>query len=323
MYANPYSLPDHQMNLLILGNSWKLLCDEAFGQKHDFPPELKKVGKKIVEKSQGLPLMISVIAGHLSKMARALHIWKDFAGSLAEIIASHPEKCFGVLEGFIRTPGSGKSSKEVAVDFLTDIIHRNLIMVRERRFNERRSAACFNFCGKLIGSSPVKLEVLSRFNLLRSSNKKFAVSGEVWRLSDEDKFGCLKLLLFSELYFECWEATCDNFPNLKRLVLKKCNHLKEIPTDFGEICTLESIELHNCCTAAGDSARNILNTNKLMWEIIALRNELVQTSMHVSPICDLAHSFVSSNSLAIKSRYKLSITLDELRSSQHLKENSL
>ncbi|KAF3669597.1 putative peroxidase 56-like [Capsicum annuum] len=214
------------MNLLNLGNSWKLLCDEVFGQKHDFPLELKKVGKKIVEKSQGLPLMISVLAGHLSKMARALHIWKDFARSLAEIIASHPEKCFGVLEGFIRTPGSGKSSKEVAVDSFD-------------------------------GSHPQELD---------------NVSGEVWRLSDEDKFGCLKLLLFSELYFECWEATCDNFPNLKRLVLKKCNHLKEIPTDFGEICTLESIELHNCCTAAGDSARNILNTNKLMWEIIALRS---------------------------------------------------
>ncbi|KAK4720939.1 hypothetical protein R3W88_011172 [Solanum pinnatisectum] len=33
--------------------------------------------------------------------------------------------------------------------------------------------------------------------------------------------------------------------------------MQEIPTDFREICTLESIELHDCSTTAEDSARNI------------------------------------------------------------------
>ncbi|KAG5604072.1 hypothetical protein H5410_025564 [Solanum commersonii] len=47
----------------------------------------------------------------------------------------------------------------------------------------------------------------------------------------------------------------DGFPNLKRLVLKKCKCLPEIPIDFGEICTLESIELHECSRAAEDFAR--------------------------------------------------------------------
>ncbi|PHT40212.1 hypothetical protein CQW23_19066 [Capsicum baccatum] len=178
-----------------------------FGPKHDFPPELEKVGKKIVEKSQGLPLMISVIAGHPSKMARTLHIWNDV---VPEIIASHPDKCLGVL-----------------------------------------------------------------------------VSGEVWRLSDEDKFGSLKLL-FSELYIKRWEATCDSFPNLKCLVLKKCDHLKEITTDFGEICTLESIELHNCGTAAEDSARTIeqeqadMGNNCLKVYIHSNHNSKVVEKMMIS-----------------------------------------
>ncbi|KAH0675149.1 hypothetical protein KY285_022950 [Solanum tuberosum] len=62
---------------------------------------------------------------------------------------------------------------------------------------------------------------------------------EVWRLSDDDKFKSLN----------------DSFPNLKRLVLKKCKCLPEIPIDFGEICTLESIELYECSRAAEDFAR--------------------------------------------------------------------
>lgn len=80
---------------------------------------------------------------------------------------------------------------------------------------------------------------------------------KVWRLSDEDKFQSLKLLLFSEIYFRHWEASSDSFPNLKRLVLKKCKYVEDIPIDFAEICSLESIELHNCSTLAEDSARKI------------------------------------------------------------------
>uniref|UniRef100_M1BAT6 NBS-coding resistance gene analog n=1 Tax=Solanum tuberosum TaxID=4113 RepID=M1BAT6_SOLTU len=80
---------------------------------------------------------------------------------------------------------------------------------------------------------------------------------DVWRLSDKDIFRSLKLLLLSELNLKGWEASSDNFPNLKRLVLKKCKDLQKIPTDFVEICTLESIELHDCTTTAEDSVRNI------------------------------------------------------------------
>lgn len=94
-------------------------------------------------------------------------------------------------------------------------------------------------------------------NLEELKLKGRAVRGKLWRLSNEDKFKSLKLLLFGFLDLERWEASSDNFPNLKRLVLKRCDYLKEIPIDFVEICTLESIELHECSTAAEDSARKI------------------------------------------------------------------
>ncbi|OIT19101.1 PREDICTED: putative late blight resistance protein homolog R1A-10 [Nicotiana attenuata] len=165
MYANTSS--PHEMNLLNVENGWKLLRDKVFGPKHDHPPELEEIGKKIVEKCQGLPLTISVIGGHLSRITRTLESWKDVAQTLGEIVANHPDKCLGVLglsyhhlpihlkpcflfmgsfpedfqvasrrliqlwiaEGLIRMSRSRKSLEEVAEDYLEDLINRNLIMV--------------------------------------------------------------------------------------------------------------------------------------------------------------------------------------------------
>ncbi|PHT71540.1 hypothetical protein T459_26644 [Capsicum annuum] len=94
-------------------------------------------------------------------------------------------------------------------------------------------------------------------NLEELKLKDRAAIGDVWRLRDDDIFESLKLLLFRKVLLANWVASSDNFPSLKRLVLKKCDKLKKIPIDFGEICTLETIELHNCSTSAEDSARKI------------------------------------------------------------------
>ncbi|CAN4090048.1 unnamed protein product [Withania somnifera] len=136
----------HEMNLLDLENGWKLLRDKVFGPKHNHPLELEEIGKEIVEKCHGLPL---TIIG-----------WKDVGRTLCKTIASHPDKCLGVLglsyhhlpnhlkpcflsmssfpedfrvdtwrlmqlwiaEGFIRTTGNGKNLEEVAIDYLEDLI---------------------------------------------------------------------------------------------------------------------------------------------------------------------------------------------------------
>ncbi|PHU24912.1 hypothetical protein BC332_03244 [Capsicum chinense] len=78
-----------------------------------------------------------------------------------------------------------------------------------------------------------------------------------WSLRANDKVQSLKLLLLSDLYLDVWEASSDNFPKLKRLVLKNCENLQEVSLDFGEIGTLGSIELHDCSTTVEDSARKI------------------------------------------------------------------
>ncbi|PHT29115.1 hypothetical protein CQW23_31287 [Capsicum baccatum] len=475
------------MNPLNLEHSWKLLCAKVFGPEYDHPPELEEIGKQIAEKCQGLPLTISVIAGHLSKVARTLESLMDVSRTMGEIIASHPDKFLGVLglsyrnlpnhlkpfflsigsfpedypvetwrliqlwiaEGFIRRPESDKSLEKVEENYLEDLISRNLIIVNKRRFssqikvcgmhyllhefyltevemtkfmhverndvvltlstqkyNGRRFSFQINSYSddrrfKLLPSVArsiylfskthkfVRPEVFSRFHLLRvltifDVNESFlsilpvitklfhlrylqvrslaklptsiselqnlqtlmyersynhatlpekswvnfpidmssltklealkcvsnaflswtppisikesffpaslkrltfagwfgfpwedistlvklpnleelklkdhAAIGYVWRLRDDDIFESLKLLLFQKVLFTNWVASSDNLPSLKDLVLKKCDNLKEIPIDFREICTLESIELHNCSPFAEDSARKI------------------------------------------------------------------
>ncbi|KAH0678897.1 hypothetical protein KY284_019982 [Solanum tuberosum] len=603
IYANTSS--PHKMNLLDLDNSWKLLRDKVFGLEYDHPPELEEIGKKIAEKCQGLPLIISVIAGHLSKTAKTLKGWEYVAQTLNEIIASHPNKCLGVLglsyhhlpnrlkpcflsmgnfpedfqvdtwrliqlwiaEGFIRAPaGSRKRLEEVAKCYLEDLISRNLIMARKRRFNGEvkvcgihdllrefcfieaemtkfihvvrtpfsptqkpnvrrfsiqkafldeyaykllppvaRSMYYFSLLNlpfepriKLLGILPIYRHdpiihgFFSRFNLLRvlaifNTNVRFEsfpvvitklfhlrylqircfgnilesiselqnlqtlicdghslditlpekiwmmknlryirlggasylpspridnkmpnleelfsicyssctnevfssipnlkrltirlplsvgdnipsqlidmsslrklesikfnwllpfknpinifafttslrtlsltdcanfiwkdisstfimlpnleelklkscrAEDDVWRLSDKDIFKSLKLLLLKYPNLKCWEASSDNFPNLKCLVLKNCNNLQEIPTDFGEICTLQSIELHNCSTSADESALNIVQEQEEMGNNI-LKVYISHGTM-VNFLVDNVLHLLSENVLLIK-----------------------
>ncbi|WMV22777.1 hypothetical protein MTR67_016162 [Solanum verrucosum] len=370
IYANTSS--PHKMNLLDLDNNWKLLRDKVFGLEHDHPPELEEIGKKIAEKCQGLPLIISVIAGHLSKTApKTLKSWKYVAKTLSKIIARHPNKCLGVLglsyhhlpnrlKPCFRCFGNIPESISELLNLQTLIfdghssettLPREVWMLKNLRYIRLEGATylpspridnnlvtgmpnleelygiCYSSCTNEVISStpnlkrliirvhfsildnipdrpldmfsltiletfkfywimyledPIKIfvfpESLRRVSLTRcykfiweeiSSTfimlphleelklKHCEADDDVWRLTDKDIFKSLKLLLLSELNLKGWEASSDNFPNLKRLVLKKCKDLQEIPTDFGEICTLESIELHDCTTTAEDSARNI------------------------------------------------------------------
>ncbi|KAJ8543216.1 hypothetical protein K7X08_005739 [Anisodus acutangulus] len=84
------------------------------------------------------------------------------------------------------------------------------------------------------------------------------------RLSDEEIFNQLKFLLIDRTNLKRWEAGSVNFLKLQRLVLKRCIYLEEIPKDFRDIYTLESIELHNCRTSAEKSVKEIQEEQESM-----------------------------------------------------------
>ncbi|KAH0732791.1 hypothetical protein KY290_000027 [Solanum tuberosum] len=96
--------------------------------------------------------------------------------------------------------------------------------------------------------------------------KHHAFHGLIWKLSDEDEDGFLKLkfLLLESLNLKQWEATRYHFPSLGHLVLTDCYSLEQIPFDFAEIQKLQMIELHKCMLSVLVSAVQIQEEQQIM-----------------------------------------------------------
>lgn len=82
-----------------------------------------------------------------------------------------------------------------------------------------------------------------------------ACSGLSWETVGE--FPQLIYLLLEQLSFTRWETDESHFPRLRRLVLRLCGKLEEIPCAIGDIPTLEMIELVDCHSSAEKSANQI------------------------------------------------------------------
>ncbi|KAL0417026.1 UNVERIFIED_CONTAM: hypothetical protein Slati_3534500 [Sesamum latifolium] len=76
-----------------------------------------------------------------------------------------------------------------------------------------------------------------------------ACHGFKWEPVD-GQFCELKHLLLEEVDIVQWEANDAHFPRLQRLIIRSCYKLKEIPSDIGDITTLEMIELVDCHPSA-------------------------------------------------------------------------
>ncbi|KAH6788468.1 hypothetical protein C2S51_003474 [Perilla frutescens var. frutescens] len=86
---------------------------------------------------------------------------------------------------------------------------------------------------RIIGSLP-NLEVLKL--------KRRACHGTIWETT-EGEFCQLKVLVIKNTDLCQWITESSHFPRLERLTLYVCNDLEEIPTDIGEIPTLQVIEV--------------------------------------------------------------------------------
>ncbi|KAL0385064.1 UNVERIFIED_CONTAM: putative late blight resistance proteinR1A-4 [Sesamum radiatum] len=100
---------------------------------------------------------------------------------------------------------------------------------------------------KIIGALP-NLEVLKL--------QRNACQGPEWR-PIEGEFCQLKFLLLEGLDVVQWRADDTHFPRLQNLIIRSCCRLKEIPSCFGDIYTLELIELVDCRITALISAKQI------------------------------------------------------------------
>ncbi|PHU04251.1 hypothetical protein BC332_25073 [Capsicum chinense] len=133
------------------------------------PPELEKATMQVVEKCQGLPLAIVVVAGFCSKISKMRSHWEDVAHKIGKVVSRDTEECLNLLvlsynhlpqhlkpcflymgafpknfevsvsrliklwiaAEFVKcTPE--KDFEEVAEGYLRDLIDRSLIMVKKR-----------------------------------------------------------------------------------------------------------------------------------------------------------------------------------------------
>ncbi|KAL8547665.1 hypothetical protein ACS0TY_007113 [Phlomoides rotata] len=101
--------------------------------------------------------------------------------------------------------------------------------------------------------------VIARLPLLQVLKlRELAFKGEAWCPSSDDYiFEELKFLLLEYLDFKIWDASDSHFPSLKRLIIRHCYRLDEIPPNIGFIGGLELIELVECSRLAVESAEEI------------------------------------------------------------------
>ncbi|KAM7490595.1 hypothetical protein LguiA_033516 [Lonicera macranthoides] len=100
--------PPYSLRVLDKNNSWELFSKKAF-HGEDCPPGLEIYGRKMVEKCNGLPLAIIVLAGQLAQRERSPRIWSQMADKVSWKV------------------------EDVADKYLEDLVDRNLVMVSQRR----------------------------------------------------------------------------------------------------------------------------------------------------------------------------------------------
>ncbi|CAL5430495.1 unnamed protein product [Camellia sinensis] len=83
-----------------------------------------------------------------------------------------------------------------------------------------------------------------------------ACIGKRWETSDGE-FPRLKFLKLEHVQVDQLEVSSNHFPVLQRLVLIQCNGLKKVPSEMGDIPTLQMIEVHWCHPSLANSAKEI------------------------------------------------------------------
>ncbi|XP_027088472.1 putative late blight resistance protein homolog R1A-3 [Coffea arabica] len=100
---------------------------------------------------------------------------------------------------------------------------------------------------------------LPNLEVLKLLSKAF--EGQEWDMR-EGEFQRLKFLKLDSLDIVQWSASGEHLPCLEQLVVLSCQRLEEIPSSFGEISTLQLIELKWCSTSAKDSVKQILDDQR-------------------------------------------------------------
>ncbi|KAF4354900.1 hypothetical protein F8388_013849 [Cannabis sativa] len=174
----------HNLQPLPPEKAWELFCNKAFRNElaGNCPRHLEKLSREIVDRCQGLPLAVVVIAGLLSTKPKVVDEWKKLLTSLSSELESNErlesiEKilslsyndlpyylkcCFlyvgyfpedysfrseriilqWIAEGFVKSKRD-KTLEETAEEYLVELINRNLIQVILSRRISSVNGGCY------------------------------------------------------------------------------------------------------------------------------------------------------------------------------------
>ncbi|XP_016459964.2 putative late blight resistance protein homolog R1B-8 [Nicotiana tabacum] len=145
------------------------------------------------------------------------------------------------------------------LDFLSQLESLNVIYQGKRMF-----LPCeFNFPSNLKKLTLSKfrlpwveisaISALPNLEVLKLLSEAFV--GEEWNVSDEE-FPKLKFLKLGNLNITRWNVSDDAFSCLEQIVLQNCRHI-EVPSCFGDSCSLQKIEAILCGDSVSQSVRKI------------------------------------------------------------------
>ncbi|KAL0421733.1 UNVERIFIED_CONTAM: putative late blight resistance proteinR1A-10 [Sesamum latifolium] len=90
----------------------------------------------------------------------------------------------------------------------------------------------------------------------------YAFRGPLWQTCQRG-FKNLRVLLIEDMDLEYWKGSSRPFlPDLQRLTVSHCYKLKEIPSQFEDVLSLEMMELVDCAPSLEASAQKILKQQK-------------------------------------------------------------
>ncbi|KAL8530011.1 hypothetical protein ACS0TY_007184 [Phlomoides rotata] len=123
------------------------------------------------------------------------------------------------------------------------------------------------------------LAKIDTLEVLKLKNNAF--TGILWN-ADGDIFHSLQFLLIVNADLVLWEASTNNFPSLRSLVLKNCEKLQQIPGGLGK--NLEILDIERLRKSAVDSARKIESEKKVQEKQKSKWG--VRFKLHIGPGCE-------------------------------------
>ncbi|XP_039163169.1 disease resistance protein RPH8A [Eucalyptus grandis] len=227
LHTNPKS-PPYELQLSD-EDGWMLL-----NSKIDVPAELEEVGRKIVRRCMGSPLMISTVGTRLSKTKATKEQWTSMLKDLKKGLARKDE-------------GSDESPEVVAEKYLSQLIERKLIQVVKRKPDGRVKTCRMHDVLRDEWVAKAKAA-----NFLPPQNRAqvlprnaCARSGRVFRPKLPESLGKLIYLRYLGLrwtYLENLPSSIDKLFNLQILDLKH-TYVSTLPRSFWKMQQLRHLYL--------------------------------------------------------------------------------